>query len=196
MASTDPWSLYSWTVPFGARVATTRFGMSVTGGTLRFDTVGRGACGKTVRNVPLVARVAVTLMTTAVTPLAGTPPWPATVTVFDWNCPSGNPVLVSRVRTGACEVNPLALVEPSSKYPVTSKMTLVLPWALYTSTLPSLATGTITRLGRISPGSRLMLDAVGGVEPDGNTVRYVPAVGSTPVTLTTTAVTCDVGTLP
>src|SRR5437763_1006139 len=62
-------------------------------------------------------------------------------------------------------------------------------------TLPSLATGTITRLGRFSPGCRLMFDAVGTV-PDGNTVRKVPAVGATPVTLTATADTCVAGTPP
>src|SRR5438477_1556264 len=115
MAWTVPWSLYSCTLPSGAKVATTRLGMSVPGGTLRFDAVGRGFCGNTVRNVPLVACVAVTLITTAVAPEEGTPPRPATVTVFDWPAPSGKPFLVSRIRVGGRAVKPLAVdTVPSS----------------------------------------------------------------------------------
>src|SRR5436190_9410570 len=74
-------------------------------------------------------------------------------------------------------------------------MAWAVPWALYSCTVPSAATGTITRLARFSPGCRLMFDAVGGV-PDGNTVRYVPVDSSVPVRFSTTAVTCVVGTPP
>ena len=115
---------------------------------------------------------------------------------MDWPAPNGKPPLVSRIRDGGSAVKPLAALNvPSSKYPATSKRTSVLPWALYTMTLPSLARGTTTRLGRFSPGCRLMFDAV-GTFPEGNTVRKVPAVGATPVTLTATAVTCVEGTPP
>ncbi len=58
--------------------------MTEPGTGLRLDTLGRGAVpGQMVTNVGDVAFIAVTFITTALTPVAGTPPRPAICTWID-----------------------------------------------------------------------------------------------------------------
>src|SRR4051812_19477819 len=73
-------------------------------------------------------------------------------------------------------------------------MTSTEPWALYRFTLPSEPTLTTTRLGITTPGGKFKFEAIGRVTPLGNTVRKLPAEGSTAVTLRATAVTPLAGT--
>ena len=79
---------------------------------------------------------------------------------------------------------------------MTSRTTSVAPDALKTFTWPLAPTFTTARLAAVSPVTRLRLDAVGAVSPEGNTVRYVGAVGPAPVTFSTTAATPVSGTPP
>ena len=63
----------------------------------------------------------------------------------------------------------------------------VLPAELKNETPPAELSGTVTRFGTITPAAKLRLDTVGCVVPSGNAVRNPLAVGSTTVTLRTTA---------
>ena len=86
-------------------LATTRLGVVCPARKLRFEVVGRVVpVGNTVRYDAAVGLVAVTLTTTASTPVAGTPPRPTTVrsntlpglkSPVPWNWPStvGNAVV-------------------------------------------------------------------------------------------------------
>jgi hypothetical protein len=77
---------------------------------LRFDALGRGwPSGQTVRNPMAFGSVTVTLSTTAVTPLAGTPLAPATWSWMDDEGPTAAaavpvPVRVSNTRVGPAGV--------------------------------------------------------------------------------------------
>ena len=67
------------TEPATPTLASTRFGVVAPATTFRFDATGRSApVGQTETNESAVGLVAVTLSTTASTPLAGTPPRPTT----------------------------------------------------------------------------------------------------------------------
>src|SRR5436190_7354201 len=106
MTSTEPWSLYTLTLPSPPTLTTTRFGMFTPGGKFRLEALGlETPLGKTVRKLPAEGATAVTLRTTAVTPLAGTGLVPTTFTerVAPWpSRPAGPPVpfRVSRMRVG------------------------------------------------------------------------------------------------
>src|ERR1700676_1696410 len=63
-------------------------------------------------------------------------------------------------------------------------------------TWPVELTGTMTRLGTVSPATKLRLEATGCVAPDGHTVRKLVAVGLVTVTFNTTADTPEEGTPP
>src|SRR5438132_4073319 len=73
-------------------------------------------------------------------------------------------------------------------------MASTVPWALYSWTLPSPATATVTRLAASRLAGTFRLDAV-GTAPDGKTVRYVCVDGPVAVRFNTTAETCDAGTV-
>src|SRR5919202_1108711 len=106
MTWTAPWLLNRLTLPSAPTLATTRLGTSWLGTTLRLEALGRGApVGNTVSQVDAEASVAVTFITTAATPEAGTPPTPVTVTAAVSWLPTlaGWPptaVRVSRMRAG------------------------------------------------------------------------------------------------
>src|SRR4051794_30658062 len=73
-------------------------------------------------------------------------------------------------------------------------MTWVAPFKLYSETLPSVPTLTVTAFGRVTPGFQLRLDDCGLVSPVGQIVRNESAVPSVTVTLRTTASTLLAGT--
>src|SRR4051812_17419098 len=98
---------------------------------------------------------------------------------------SAGPHADSRV---ACQVAPYQ--------PATSATTWDWPPALKKLTRPSGSTGTTTRLATVWPGAKLRLEAKGRGWPDGNTVRWEPAVGWVTVTFRTTADTPRTGTPP
>src|SRR5438309_22508 len=74
-------------------------------------------------------------------------------------------------------------------------MACTVPWALYSWTLPSLASCAVTRLAASRPGDRFRFDELGGL-PDGNTVRKVCVEAWVPVRFNTTPDTCVAGTPP
>ena len=53
--------------------------------------------------------------------------------------------------------------------------------------MPQELSGTVTRFATVRPGGKLRLETTGIVIPSGKTVRNPEAVGSTAVTLSTTA---------
>src|SRR5215210_3803648 len=69
----------------------------------RLEALGRGEpAGQTVTNPPAPGSTPVTLRTTAVTPVGGTPAWPSTARVIVWpGWMYPPPVLVSNNRRGA-----------------------------------------------------------------------------------------------
>src|SRR3954470_237532 len=64
------------------------------------------------------------------------------------------------------------------------------------SICPLPPTFTMARLGTVWPAMALRFDAFGGAAPEGNTVRWVAALGAMAVTFTTTADTPEEGTPP
>src|SRR5207244_1098432 len=60
---------------------------------------------------------------------------------------------------------------PSPYQPTTSKITCVWPAALYTLTLPSDPTLTVTRFGTVCPVAKFRFEAVGRPTSEGYTVR-------------------------
>src|SRR5689334_1759121 len=102
---------------------------------LRLDVGGVLApLGKALSHPAETGLVAVRFTTTADTPVAGTPPWPATWTVSDFPEPSAPmPVRVSRSLEEAVgrKVPAVPVVVPSAAtQPATSRMTSVEPAAL------------------------------------------------------------------
>src|SRR5215218_11423063 len=67
---------------------------------------------------------------------------------------------------------------PVANQPTTSKTTWVLPALLKTLTFPPAPTLATTRLGTSWPATKLRLEAVGLVSPEGKTVRNPADVGS------------------
>ena len=61
------------------------------------------------------------------------------------------------------------------------------PALLRIETVPPVPTLASTRFGRVWPGATFRFDAVGTAAPVGQIVRWVAAVGKTPVTLSMTA---------
>src|SRR6476659_3764485 len=73
--------LYNVTFPLAPTGTTTRFGTVWPGVKFRFEANGNAVPeAKAVMKPAVVDRVVVTFMTTADTPVEGTPPWPATWT--------------------------------------------------------------------------------------------------------------------
>src|SRR5213082_3043807 len=115
-----------------------------------------------------VGLVAVTLSTTALTPAAGTPPWPVTCNVTEPPGPifaagAPNPDRVSINRAGCTAVNP----SPVGHHPLTSTMRSTVPALLYRMTWPVSDSLTTTRLGMVWPVTTLRLEARGRVAPGG-----------------------------
>src|SRR5436305_14731695 len=104
MTSTEPWSLYTLTLPSPPTLTTTRFGMFTAGGKFRLEALGlETPLGKTVRKLPAEGATAVTLRTTAVTPAAGPRLVPITCTAPVAVCrgrPAGPPGRVGARRVG------------------------------------------------------------------------------------------------
>src|SRR5260370_1232685 len=85
-----PLRLNMLTLPPVPTLTGTRLGMVSPAAQFRFDAVGLGwPVGHPVRKDGALVSVAVTLSTTADTPLAGTPPAPVTVRSSDWPGPNG-----------------------------------------------------------------------------------------------------------
>ena len=96
-------------LPSADSLTTTRLATVWPAVKLRLEALGRAAsAGWTVRWLAAVGAVVVTLRATAATPLAGTPPWPATCTVRVWPAPTAwqppsqlpVPMRVSSTRAG------------------------------------------------------------------------------------------------
>src|SRR6202521_799759 len=106
MMFTDPRALRKLILPPAPSLTSTRLGIACPGTRLRLEASGlRVAAGKTVTKLDAVASAAVTLSTTAETPVSGTPPRPLTCSVIAWPAPTGAvypplPFRVSRIRAG------------------------------------------------------------------------------------------------
>src|SRR5260370_551731 len=156
---------------------------------LRLEVVGLVTpSGHTVAKPAAVGWVTVTLMATAPTPLAGTPPLPVTCTLMVPLAGTGPvapvPLRVSRMRDGVRGDRPPAAGVPDANQPKTSPTYCAVPVPpLNRSILPSAPTGTTTRLGMVWPATKLRLEVVGFVTPSGHTVAKPAAVGWVTVTL-------------
>src|SRR5262245_15778800 len=106
-------ALKALTLPSGPTPTVTRLGTVWPGTKLRLETSGRESPdGQSVRKPAAVGSTTVTFITTAETPVAGTPPRPVIWAANVWPLPSGpgtpprpRPVRVSRMRAGAIPVN-------------------------------------------------------------------------------------------
>src|SRR2546428_1252290 len=166
-----------FTLPSAPTLTVTRLG--TVSPTTKFKLDARGRLvpeGYTVRYPPDVGSVTVVLIITAFTPVAGTPPTPATCTLI---VPPG-PILpgrlpvdvrVSRIRAGDSDLNRVPSVDNPPNQPATSMTTCVVPCLLKAFTLPSVPTLATTRLAAVSPAEKFRLDARGSEASEGNTVR-------------------------
>src|SRR4029079_16705729 len=108
-------------------------------------------------------------ITTAVTPLAGTPPWPATGSVRVsppaqgvLNGPTWVAGRESRMRWVDCALKrepPLS----ASYHPTTSAMTFAAELLTYSLMAPLVPRATVTRLGSVTPADQLRLEPWAGL---------------------------------
>src|SRR5262245_45957786 len=118
------------TLPPAPTPTVTRLGIVLPAVKLRFDAVGLGApVGHTVRKLVVDGWVAVTLITIALTPLAGMPPTPGPCRFLDWLAPSGplkpRLTLELRMRAGTTGWNsrPSTSTAPTSQLPFCGRAT-------------------------------------------------------------------------